>query len=90
MAEAKFRANEAAYSALIEARDAEGIMDALTDRAVELKVRTGAPVLRPKPYSSFVTSLARRLRPWPQSEGDALPFITQLRFEPRTRGATPL
>lgn len=52
VAEAKFRANEAAYSALIKARDAEGIMDALTDRAVELKARTAAPGLRPRPYHS--------------------------------------
>ena len=39
VAEAKFRAAERQYTALIKASDAEGIMDALTDRAVELKVR---------------------------------------------------
>jgi len=37
VAEAKFLAAEDRYRALIEARDAEGIMDALTDRAVEQK-----------------------------------------------------
>ena len=39
VAEAKFLAAEDRYRALIEARDAEGIMDALTDRAVEQKAR---------------------------------------------------
>ena len=38
VAEAKFRSQRATYAPLIKAGDAEGIMDALTDRAVELKV----------------------------------------------------
>lgn len=38
MAEAKFQSQRACYVPLIERQDAEGIMDALTDRAVELKV----------------------------------------------------
>ena len=38
VAEAKFRAQTEEYTALIKGRDAEGIMELLTDRAVELKV----------------------------------------------------
>uniref|UniRef100_A0A7S0RHI4 chorismate mutase n=1 Tax=Chlamydomonas leiostraca TaxID=1034604 RepID=A0A7S0RHI4_9CHLO len=38
VAEAKFRAKPEQYSALIHARDAAGIMDLLTDKAVEKKV----------------------------------------------------
>mmetsp|Transcript_18828 Transcript_18828/g.56889 ORF Transcript_18828/g.56889 Transcript_18828/m.56889 type:complete len:341 (+) Transcript_18828:294-1316(+) len=38
VAEAKFQSQRACYVPLIERQDAEGIMDALTDRAVELKV----------------------------------------------------
>ena len=38
VAEAKFRSQPATYAPLIKVGDAEGIMDALTDRAVELKV----------------------------------------------------
>ena len=37
VAEAKFLAAEDEYRALIEAQDAEAIMEALTDRAVEQK-----------------------------------------------------
>lgn len=39
VAEAKFQSQTAKYSELIQRGDAEGIMDALTDRAVELKVQ---------------------------------------------------
>ncbi|KAG7671555.1 putative Chorismate mutase 1, chloroplastic [Nannochloris sp. 'desiccata'] len=38
VAEAKFRAQTEEYSALIHAKDSKGIMELLTDRAVELKV----------------------------------------------------
>lgn len=38
VAEAKFREYTAKYTELIKARDADGIMELLTDRAVELKV----------------------------------------------------
>jgi chorismate mutase len=38
VAEAKFRAQTEEYTALIENRDSDGIMELLTDRAVELKV----------------------------------------------------
>lgn len=38
VAEAKFRAHEEEYTALIKARDAAGIMELLTDRQVELRV----------------------------------------------------
>ena len=38
VAEAKFRAEPERYAALIRARDAAGIMEALTDRAVEARV----------------------------------------------------
>ncbi len=41
VAEAKFRSQTAKYAELIERQDAEGIMDALTDRLVELKVGFG-------------------------------------------------
>lgn len=41
VAEAKFRSQTAKYAELIERQDAEGIMDALTDRVVELKVGFG-------------------------------------------------
>lgn len=38
VAEAKFRSQRSSYLQLIQQQDTEGIMDALTDRAVELKV----------------------------------------------------
>lgn len=38
VAEAKFREHTAKYTELIKARDADGILETLTDRAVELKV----------------------------------------------------
>jgi chorismate mutase len=38
VAEAKFQSQTAKYTELIRRGDVEGIMDALTDRAVELKV----------------------------------------------------
>lgn len=38
VAEAKFRAHTEQYTALIKAKDCDGIMELLTDRAVELKV----------------------------------------------------
>jgi chorismate mutase len=38
VAEAKFQSQTAKYTELIQRGDVEGIMDALTDRAVELKV----------------------------------------------------
>lgn len=50
VAEAKFLAAEDEYRALIAAQDAEGIMDALTDRAVEQKARhtQTAPLAAPQ------------------------------------------
>ena len=38
VAEAKFRRQTEKYTQLIQAQDGDGIMDLLTDRAVELKV----------------------------------------------------
>ena len=45
VAEAKFQSQTARYTQLIQRGDVEGIMDALTDRAVELKVHRPAAVV---------------------------------------------
>lgn len=39
VAESKFRSDEQLYTSLIRARDAEGLMQAITDAPVEAKVR---------------------------------------------------
>lgn len=51
VAEAKFQSQTEKYAALIQRQDVDGIMDALTDRVVELKVSESecSPLLCPAP-----------------------------------------